>query len=135
CRENQSRNLRTELVLGLSIAVAAILTMLLMTSWIDKVPFLPRNAFEWYEVGLYSASIGFGFLTGIIVRHTLLAMYAPDAAPYWAVERGANFLVDQFGDGRRKFTLKAVRSMVSSILAFVSAIVSILTGLWEYLLK
>src|SRR5262249_42572493 len=39
CRENQSRNLRTELVLGLSIAVAAILTMLLMTSWIDKVPF------------------------------------------------------------------------------------------------
>ena len=47
----------------------------------------------------------------------------------------ARFIVDQFGDGRQKFTLKAIRSMVSSILGFVSAVVSIFAGLWEYLLK
>jgi hypothetical protein len=135
CRESESQSLRNELVLGLGIAATAILTMLAVTARVANVPLLPRDAFEWYEVGLYSASIGFGFLTGVIVRHTMLAMYAPNTAPYWFIERSASFLLDQFGDSRRKFTLKVVRSMVSSILAFASAIVSILTGLWEYILK
>ena len=39
--------------------------------------------------------------------------------------------VDKYG--KPKFTLRAIRSMVSSILGVSSAIISIITGLWEYL--
>ena len=62
-----------------------------------------------------------------------MAIYVPNAKSNKAIEWIARFIVEQFMDGKRKFTLKTIRSMVSSILGFASAMISVVTGLWEYL--
>ena len=133
CRESEKTNLLSELLWGVVVAVAAILSMAAVVSEVDKVPFLPKDAYEWRDFAYYSASIGFGFLTGVIMRHMLIAIYAPSAKTNIVVEWIARFIVEQFTDGKPKFTLKAIRSMVSSVLGFGSAIISIATGLWEVL--
>ena len=89
-----------------------------------QVPFLPKDAYEWRDFGYYSASIGFGFLTGAILRHMLIAIYAPSGKTNIVVEWIARFIVEQFTDGKPEFTLKAIRSMVSC-LGFGSAIISL----------
>jgi hypothetical protein len=109
--------------------------MLAIVAEVDKIQFLPRDAKEWFDFARYSASVAFGFLTGVIARLMLLAIFYPNSKPNKTIDWVARFIVEQFGDGRPKFTLKSIRSMVSSILGFVSAVISILTGLWEYLLK
>ena len=117
CRESERKTLGTELLLGFAIAVAAIPSMAAVVSEVDKVPFLPKDSYEWYEHGYYSASIAFGFLTGVIVRHTLIALYVPNAKPNKMIEWIARFIVEQFGLERKpKFNLRAIRSMVSSVL-------------------
>jgi hypothetical protein len=132
-RESENKTLLTELLLGAVIALAAIPTMAAVVTEVDKVPFWPKDAHEWREHAEYSASIAFGFLTGVIIRQTLSAIYAPTGKPNKLIEWIARFIVVQFGDGKPSFTLKAIRSMVSSILGLSSAIISIITGLWEYL--
>jgi hypothetical protein len=135
CRHTERMMLTTGLLLGLVIAVAAIPSELAVITIVDKAPFLPKDAYQWREVALHSASIAFGFLTGVILRQMLMAIYVPNAKTNQTVEWIARFIVEQFGEGKTKFTLKAMRSMVSSLLGFVSAIISIATGLWEYMLK
>ena len=133
CRESENTNLLAELFWGVVVAIAAILSMAAVVSEVDKVPFLPKDAYEWRDFGYYSASIGFGFLTGAILRHMLIAIYAPSGKTNIVVEWIARSIVEQFTDGKPKFTLKAIRSMVSSVLGFGSAIISIFDGLWEFL--
>jgi hypothetical protein len=132
-RETERTNLLAELFWGVVVAAAAILSMAAIVSEVDHVPLLPKDAHEWGEFAQYSASIGFGFLTGVITRLMLIAIYAPSGKANFVVEWIARFIVEQFTDGKPKFTLKAIRSMVSSVLGFGSAIISIITGLWEFL--
>jgi hypothetical protein len=133
-RESKGKTLITELLLGAVIALAAIPTMSAVVMEVDKVPFLPKDAHEWREHAEYTASIAFGFMTGVIARHTLIALYFPSVTSIGMIEWIARFIVEQFGlEGKPKFTLKAIRSMVSSVLGFGSAIISVVTGLWEFL--
>jgi len=124
--------LSSALIFGFAVAVAVNATSAAVVSEVDKVPFLPKDGYEWRELAYYDASIAFGYLTGVILRITLIAIYVPNAKPNKAIEWIARFIVEQFGDGKQKFTLRAIRSMVSSIIGFASAIISIVTGLWEY---
>jgi len=133
CRESEKKSLSPGLLLGLIIAVAAIPTMAAIVSEVDKVPFLPKDAYEWREHAYYGASIAFGFFTGVIIRHTLIAFYAPNAKHNKAIEWTTRFIVVQFADGKPKFTLKVIRSITSSILGLSSAIISIVMGFLEFL--
>ncbi len=133
CRDSERKTLTNGLLLGLAIAVAAIPTMTAIVSAVDKVPFLPKDSYEWWEHAYYSASIAFGFLTGVIVRHTLIALYVPNAKLNKTIEWVTRFIVDQFADGKPRFTLKVIRSVISSILGLSSAIISIIMGFLEFL--
>jgi len=135
CRESEKSTLVFELLGGMVVATAAILSMEAVVAYVDKTQWLPKDAYEWKEDAIYGSSIAFGFLTGVITRHMLIAIYSPSAKSNFVIEWIARFLVEQFGDGtgKSKFTLKSVRSMVSSVLGFGSAVISIVTGLWEFL--
>lgn len=133
CRESEKSNLIFELIGGMVVAAAAIFSMAAVVGYVDKVPILPKDAYEWREDAVYGASIAFGFLSGVIMRHLLIAIYAPSTKPNVVIEWIARFIVEQFTDGKPKFTLKAIRSLVSSVLGFGSAIISIIAGLWEFL--
>jgi len=135
CRESEKSNLVYELLGAMVVAFAAILSGDAVVAYQDNKPWLPANAYEWREDAIYGSSIAFGYLTGVIGRHMLIAIYSPSAKSNFVIEWIARFLVEQFGDGKGKpkFTLKSVRSMVSSILGFGSAVISIVTGLWEFL--
>lgn len=134
-RESEKKMLSTGLLLGLAIAATAIASELAVISAVEKVPFLPKDAYEWKDLAFHSASMAFGFLTGVFLRQMLMANYVSNAKSNRTIEWLTRFIVEQFMDGKPRFTLKTIRSTVSSILGFSSAIVSILTGLWEYLLK
>lgn len=134
-RGTEKKLLGVGLLLGLVVAVAAIPSELAVISAVEKVPFRPKDAYEWRDLAFHSASIATAFLTGVIARHMILATFLPAAKADKTIEWITRFIVDQFFDGKPKFTLKAIRSMVSSILGVVSAMISIVTGLWEYLLK
>jgi hypothetical protein len=133
CRESEKRTLGTGLLLGLAIAVTAIPSMLAVMSNLTNVPFVPKDAYEWFEIAFHSVSIAFGFLTGTIIRQMLIAIYVPNAKPNKMIEWIARLIVEQFGLERKpRFNLRAIRSMVSSFIGFGSAIISIITGLWEF---
>ena len=124
----------SELLIGAVIAIASILTMSAIVAKLDKVPFLPQTGYEWREFAYYSASIAFGFVTGVIIRHTLIALYAPSAKANKLIEMITRLIVAQLGQGGKpKFTLRIIRSIVSSVLGVGSAIISIVSGLWEFL--
>jgi len=38
-----------------------------ITSLVDSTPLLPQNLFEWREVIQYASSIGFSFITGMLL--------------------------------------------------------------------
>jgi len=133
CRESENSNLIYELFAGMAVAGAAIFSMSAVVGYVDHRPVLPMDALELREHAIYGASIAFGFLTGVIARHMMIAIYAPSSKPNIVIEWIARFIVEQFTDGKPKFTLKAIRSLVSSVLGFGSAIISIIAGLWEFL--
>jgi len=54
-------------IAGFFLAVAAVASMLLTTALIDMVPAMPQDAREIREVLQYMASIGFAFLTGLLL--------------------------------------------------------------------
>lgn len=124
-----------ELLMAFVLAIAATASELGVISYIDNVPFWPKSKYEWNEVALHSASIMFGLLAGVMLRNFLEIRYLPNAKLNQTIDWTARFIVNQFGDGKRPFNLKTIRSLVSSVLGFSSAIVSIATGLWEYWLK
>ena len=90
----------------LALAIAATATELATVAYIDNVPFWPKNRYEWNEVALHSASITFGFLTGTMLRNFLEIRYLPHAKFNRTIDWTARFIVNQFGDGKRSFTVE-----------------------------
>jgi hypothetical protein len=133
CKDSERKTLTPRLILGVLIAVAAITTMAGIVSTVDKVPFWPKDGYEWREHGYYSASIAFGFFSGAIARQTIIALYAPNSIHNKTIDWVTRFIIVQFADGKPKFTLKVIRSVVSSVLGLSSAIISIIMGFLEFL--
>lgn len=133
CRESENTNMLAEFLWGVVVAIAANLSMLTVVAYVDKVPILPTDGYQWREAAYFSASVAFGFLTGVIMRHFLIAIYVPSSKPNKIIDWIARFFVEQFTDGKPKLSLRSIRSMVSSVLGFGSAVISIVTGLWAYL--
>jgi hypothetical protein len=131
CRESGYRSMILELLYGVAIAVAAILVMSMIVGKIDKVPVLPRNAYEWREFAEYGASIAFGFLTGVIARQTVIAMVSPTAKPNWLIEKISRAVSDTLGD-EIGLNVKTVRLVISTGSTIISAVTSLVTGLGSF---
>lgn len=55
----------------LTLAGLAVLGMSAATGWVDGTPVLPQGAREWREFIEYAASIGFSYLTGMLLGRLL----------------------------------------------------------------
>jgi hypothetical protein len=132
CQESSRPTLLVEFVCGLLVAVASVLVMAMIVGKIDNVPVIPRNAFEWREFAEYSASITFGFLTGAIIRQTLIATLFPAAARSGLIAFLAKTISENLGLRGGSLDLKKIQSIVSSASAIVSASISFVTGLGQF---
>src|SRR5262245_46354514 len=70
-QEHTRRYLPIAFAVGVGIAVVSILTMSAIVAKLDKISVLPHDAAGWREFAEYSASIAFGFFTGVLIRQSL----------------------------------------------------------------
>jgi hypothetical protein len=133
CREWGSRPLLLAFVCGVVVAAASIFAMAAVVGKVDNVPIMPRNAFEWREFAEYGASIAFGFLTGALIRHTVLATMAPASSRGRVFNAASRYIAEQVGGDDGGLDLKKAEATVSSLTAIVTAIVSAVTGLYQFL--
>jgi hypothetical protein len=129
CRESTRRNLIPEFLYGMVVALLAILAMSTIVSRLDHVPAMPRNWYEWREFVEYGASITFGFFTGVVCRHTVIAMRSSGEAQNRLIAVLARAISDKLGGEAAGFNMRTVQSLVSAAIAAGSAIASLVTGL------
>ena len=118
-----------EFVCGVAIARVSILAMAAVVGRLDHVPLLPQDRYEWREFAEYGASIAFGFFTGVIIRHTVIAIYSPAVEIQNWLFVMAWRTVAKRADGKvAGVDLKRVGPIVRTVAAIASAIVSVTTG-------
>lgn len=132
CRESGRPTVAIEFLYGLAVAAASILVMAKVVGKLDAVPVLPRNVIEWREFAEYGASIAFGFFTGAIIRHTVIAMRDPAAKPTWLVERVSRVVSNKLAGGPVSLSMQIIRTLISAVAAAGSGIMSALTGLSQF---
>lgn len=131
CRESEKNSLLKDLLLGIAIAIVSIATMTAIVAKLDKVAFLPETAYEWRENAIYSASIAFGFVTGVIARQTVIAFFSPGTKANKVIDMIARTISNNLKhEGKTVFTFKLIRTVVSTVLGVGSAVISIVSGLW-----
>ena len=69
------------------MAVAAVLGMSGLTSWVDHTSVLPQNTFEWREFSEYVASVALSFVTGMLLALLWRSKTGNEnrVAPQWVV--------------------------------------------------
>ena len=132
------RHLPLAFLAGLGIAVVSILTMSALVGRIDKVPILPHDAAGWREFLEYGASITFSFFTGALIRQALIAIRSPSPRTSKLIRMVSAYIMSKLGldkgkRGDKGFSLENVEAMVSSGIGAVTAIISIYTGLRQFL--
>jgi hypothetical protein len=131
CRESEKNSLLKDLLLGAAIAIVSIATMTAIVAKLDKVAFLPETAYEWREHAIYSASIAFGFVTGVIARQTVIAFFSPGTKANKLIDIITRLIANNLKhEGKTIFTFKLIRTVVSTVLGVGSAVISIVSGLW-----
>jgi hypothetical protein len=119
---------------GLAVAVASVVAMAAIVGKIDNVPVLPRNGYEWREFAEYGASIAFGFLTGAIIRQIVIRMHAQQGTtgqpPKSVLSRA---LTRTLKNRVATADLAKLESIVRTAAAIMSGVVSIVTGLKQFL--
>ena len=133
CREAVRWPLVSEFIYGLAVAVLSIICMSAIVSKIDHVPVMPRNLYEWQEFALYGASIAFGFLTGAILRRTVIAMAMPQVPPIPLIGFISKSVSEKLGGPEAGFNVKTIQAAISGGTAIASAITSVVTGLSQFL--
>ena len=137
-RKSLDRWLFWDLGTGLLIAAASILVMSAVVAKTDHVPIMPQDAQGWREYAEYTASIGFGFFTGCVLRHGLMVARAPSPKVSYLVELASRYIAKKMkkdGDDDESpkdeidAQVKKIESLVSGAIAAGSVAVSIYTGL------
>ena len=132
-RGDADRTLPVEFVCGVLVAVAAIFAMAAVVGRLDHVPVLPTDRYEWREFVEYGASIAFGFFTGVIIRHAVIAMHSPAAEIPNRLFVMAWRAVATRADGKiAGVELKKVGPIVRTAAAIASGIVSVTTGFKQF---
>jgi hypothetical protein len=135
------RWLLADLLTGAIIAVVSILVMSSVVARIDNVPVLPQDGQGWIEFAEYGASIAFGFLTGAILRHGLMIARSPSPKVSWLIEGVSAYILSKLSkddDEEREDEnsvaerLKKIESVVTTLIAVGSAVVSVVMGLIQF---
>jgi hypothetical protein len=132
------RHLPLAFLSGLAIAVISILTMSALVAKLDKVPVLPQDAAGWREFAEYGASITFSFFTGALIRQALIAIRSPSPRASKLIRMLSAYIMEKLGiakgkRGAKGFSLENVEAMVTSGIGAVTALISVYTGLRQFL--
>jgi hypothetical protein len=107
---------------------------------VDDVPLLPKDAQGWREYAEYGASIAFGFFTGVLIRNGLAAMSSATLKSNKILTTLSAFIAAKMGGAAEseegaaiENRLKTVESVISSAMAIGSAVISVATGLYQFM--
>jgi len=135
-------SLLADFAAGLVIALLSILAMSVIVAKVDHVPVLPRNGPEWLEFAQYGASITFGFFAGVLARHALSSLQSSSFESSRLITALSTYIATKMTPNGNATAatakvsldkrLQEVKSLLSSIIAVVSAIASIVTGLRQF---
>ena len=127
------RRFGATLVVSFITAVTAVLGMSTITGIIDKAPIMPQDVRELREYIEFAASVGFSFLTGMLLGKLpeRLKQAAPRASGL--VLFIAQFVVAKDGKVDLPATVKKVQDTVSTLTPVATAVISAVTGLRAFL--
>lgn len=132
CEETSDRTLLVEFAYGLLVAVLAILSMAMVIGRLDHVPILPRGIYEWREFIEYGASITFGFFTGVIIRHSILAMRTQSRSKNWLIVSAMRAVARRPGGKVAGVDLHVVGPIIRTVAALASGAVAVSTGFKQF---
>jgi len=134
-QERPKHNLPIAFAASIVLAVVSILTMSAIVGKLDKVPILPHDAAGWREFAEYSASIAFGFFTGVLVRQSLLLAFSPALKSNPLVRTATEFVQAKLGmsKGKKDIDTARIEAMISTAVSVGTAVISVVTGLRQFL--
>jgi hypothetical protein len=140
-RDPLGGSLLADFATGAVLAIVSILAMSTIVAQVDDVPILPADARGWREFAEYGASIAFGFFTGILARNGLAAIRSASLRSNKLLTMISAFIAAKMGGGGDESEegaaienrLKTVESVISSTMAIGSAVLSVVTGLYQFM--
>ncbi len=110
---------------ALTLGVLSVLGMLAITSFIDRVPFLPDSIRDWREVGEYSFAIACSFITGLFIenwREAHQIHIRKNISLSLLIER------DETGKFKAPEWTEKIESLFTAAAPFISAATAIVSG-------
>ena len=138
-QEHLKRYLPIAFAAGVAVAIVSILTMSAIVAKLDKVPILPHDAAGWREFAEYSASIAFGFFTGVLVRQSLIVARSPTIMSNRLIMILTRFVQAKLGmtakskRGKDDIDTAKIEAAISTAVSVGTAVISVVTGLRQFL--
>jgi hypothetical protein len=133
-------SLAADFAAGVVLAIVSILAMSAIVAREDDVPILPTDARGWREFAEYGASIAFGFFTGVLARNGLAALRSATLKSNKFLTLISAYIASKMGGGDEseesaaiENRLKTVESVISSTMAIGTAVLSVITGLYQFM--
>ena len=123
---------------GVGVAVISIITMSAVIAKLDNVPILPHDAAGWREFVEYSASIAFGFFTGVLIRQSVILARSPTIMSNRTIRLVTQLVQAKLGmnkgkKGKGDLDTAKIEAMISTAISVGTAVISAVTGLRQFL--
>ena len=134
-QEQPRHHLPIAFAAGLAVAIVSILTMSAIVAKLDKVSVLPHDVAGWREFAEYSASIAFGFFTGVLIRQSLILARSPTIMSNTLIRTATQLVQAKLGmsKGKQNIDTARVEAAISTAISVGTAVISAVTGLRQFL--
>ena len=134
-QEQPRHHLPIAFVAGVAVAIVSILTMSAIVAKLDKISVLPHDVAGWREFAEYSASIAFGFFTGVLIRQSLILARSPTIMSNKLIRTATQFVQAKLGmsKGKQDIDTAKVEAAISTAISVGTAVISVVTGLRQFL--
>lgn len=118
-----------------AMAALAVLGMSGLVAYVDGVPWLPQGRVEWREFAEYAASIGFSYLTGMLLgsgltrRTPVLPTEAGAGQGGWQVALARHLVSGPPSMEKLQKAVSRINEVSSSLVAIGTTVLSVYTGL------
>ena len=126
-----------------AMAALAVLGMSGLVAYVDGVPWLPQGRVEWREFAEYAASIGFSYLTGMLLGRLLarrvsalpadLAAESAAGPGGWKMALARRLVSGPPSMEKLQKAVSRINEVSSSLVAIGTTVLSIYTGLKDLL--
>ena len=126
-------------VAAFAMAALAVLGMSGLVAYVDGVPWLPQGRVEWREFAEYAASIGFSYLTGMLLGRLLarrvptLPVESEAGQGGWKMALARRLVSGPPSIEKLQKAVSRINEVSSSLVAIGTTVLSIYTGLKDLL--